>query len=165
MKHSLTAWQVAGFGFTAAMGTLLHFLYDWSGRQPWVGLISGVNESIWEHMKLLFVPMLVFALIESRFVKNPSFWCAKLVGIVMGLAVIPVLYYTYTGALGVEADWFNIAIFFIAAALTYRLETYLMQKATLRCPFPGVFLGIVAIAFGVFTFFPPQLPLFQPPLG
>ena len=58
MKRSLTLWQFFGFAFTSLLGTLLHFLYEWTGKSPLVAPFSGVNESTWEHMKLLYVGML-----------------------------------------------------------------------------------------------------------
>ena len=166
MGKRLFLWEAAGFLWTAAIGTMLHFLYDWSGRHPVVGAFSAENESIWEHMKLLFFPMLVFSLIEySRIGKDsPNFWCVKLIGTLMGLTVIPVLYYTYTGALGVSADWFNIAIFFIAAAAVYWLETRLLQNSRPRCTFPAVALGtllLIGVVFVMLTYHPLNLPLFQ----
>ena len=166
MKKSISFWQMVGFIATGVGGTLLHFLYDWSGQHPVVGAFSAVNESIWEHMKLLFFPMLVFSLIEySRIGKDyPNFWCVKLIGTLMGLTVIPVLYYTYTGALGVSADWFNIAIFFIAAAAVYWLETRLLQNSRPRCTFPAVALGtllLIGVVFVMLTYHPLNLPLFQ----
>ena len=165
MKASLSTWQVAGFGFTGALGTLLHFLYDWTGQSPWVAAFSAVNESTWEHMKLLFFPMLIFSLVESRFVKKayPSFWCVKLAGTLLGLVLIPVLYYTYTGALGINVDWFNISIFFITAAVVYRVETALLKSNKLPCPFPRfslTLLLLIAIAFAFLTFRPLNIPLF-----
>lgn len=166
MKKSISFWQMVGFIAAGVGGTLLHFLYDWSGRHPVVGAFSAVNESIWEHMKLLFFPMLVFSLIEySRIGKDyPNFWCVKLIGTLMGLTVIPVLYYTYTGALGVSADWFNIAIFFIAAAAVYWLETRLLQNSRPRCTFTAVALGtllLIGVVFVMLTYYPLNLPLFQ----
>ena len=41
------------------LGTLLHFAYDWSGQNTLVGLFTPVNESTWEHMKLIFFPTLI----------------------------------------------------------------------------------------------------------
>ena len=166
MKKSISFWQMVGFIAAGVGGTLLHFLYDWSGQHPVVGAFSAVNESIWEHMKLLFFPMLVFSLIEySRIGKDyPNFWCVKLIGTLMGLTAIPVLYYTYTGALGVTADWFNIAIFFIAAAAVYWLETRLLQNSRPRCTFPAVALGtllLIGVVFVMLTYHPLNLPLFQ----
>lgn len=161
-------WQVAGFIFTGVLGTLLHFLFDWTGGAVLAALFSAVNESIWEHMKLLFYPMLLFAGIEYRLwgKENPSFWCVKLAGILAGLALIPVVYYSYTGILGLSADWFNIAIFFLAAGVTYYLEAKLLERG-LRCRFGGVaffLLLLVAVAFTVLTFLPPRIPLFQDPI-
>ena len=66
MDRSVRLWQLFGFGVTALGGTLLHFLYDWLGGALWVTPFSGVNESTWEHMKLLFWPMLLFAVVQSR---------------------------------------------------------------------------------------------------
>lgn len=166
MKKSIPFWQMIGFVFTGVGGTLLHFLYDWSGQNPVVGAFAAVNESIWEHMKLLFFPMLLFSFIEyTRIGKEyPNFWCVKVIGTLVGLTAIPVIYYTYTGALGVSVDWFNIAIFFIAAAAVYWLETRLLQKGRPHCVFPAVALGalvLLGVVFVMLTYYPPELPLFQ----
>ena len=55
MKKRLLLWETAGFLFTAAVGALLHFSYDWSGGTVLAAAFSAVNESTWEHMKLLFL--------------------------------------------------------------------------------------------------------------
>ena len=52
------------FIFISILGVLLHFTYEWSGDNPAVGLFSAVNESTWEHLKLIFFPMLLLTLIE-----------------------------------------------------------------------------------------------------
>lgn len=168
MKKSIPNWQVAGFLFTAILGTFLHFLFDLTGGSIIAALFSAVNESIWEHMKLLYYPMLIFALIEffawGR--ECRSFWCIKLVGILTGIVLIPVLYYTYTGILGISASWFNITIFFIAAAVVFWLEAKLFEKQ-LDCPVPAAAFALVcliAVIFTVLTFVPPHIPLFRDPL-
>jgi hypothetical protein len=38
----------AGVAIVVA-GTLLHFVYGWSGHNALAGLVSPVNESVWEH--------------------------------------------------------------------------------------------------------------------
>lgn len=169
MKRSLSFWQFVGFVFTSVVGTLLHFLYEWTGESVIVGLFSAVNESIFEHMKLLFFPMLLFAFIEAKYIGEEynNFWCAKLIGILVGVGLIPVIYYTYTGIFGVNADWFNIIIFFITAAISYMVETRIMESG--RCSFiqPNLakfILIIIAAVFIVFTFFPPKIPLFEDPI-
>ncbi|MDE5590376.1 MAG: hypothetical protein K2J60_14755 [Acetatifactor sp.] len=168
MKKSLLLWQLAGFVFTSAAGTLLHFVYEWSSQSILFAPFSAVNESIWEHMKLLFFPMLIFAFAESHYIgrQYPSFWYVKLAGIVSGLTLVPVLYYTYTGAFGVSADWFNIAIFFLAAAAAYLPETRFLKHGSRFCLSTQTsltLLCIIALSFVVFTFVPPSIPLFQDP--
>lgn len=169
MKQTVGRWQCFGFIFTGALGTFLHFLFDLTGGNIGAALFSAVNESIWEHTKLIFYPMLLFAFIEyRRWGKDLShFWCVKLRGILLGLILIPVLYYSYTGILGTSADWFNIAIFFIVAGIVYWRETQLLLRESARTCKPLIALGILglmAVVFTMLTFFPPQIPLFQDPL-
>ena len=132
MKRSIGLWQFFGFGVTAFGGTVLHFLYEWLGEAAWIAPFSGVNESTWEHMKLLFWPMLLYA-VAQRFLfrERKDFWCVKLRGILLGLSLIPILFYTYNGVIGPSPDWINIAIFFISAAIAYIYETRLFNSGNL----------------------------------
>ncbi len=168
MKRSIGLWQLMGFAVTAFGGTVLHFLYDWLGEAVWIAPFSGVNESTWEHMKLLFWPMLLFAVVQSFFFRDrKDFWCVKLRGILLGLTLIPALFYTYNGAIGKSPDWLNITIFFVAAAVAYFFEYRLLKKEKVRCPFPKAAIGalcIIALLFVLFTFRPPMLGIFQDPL-
>ena len=66
MDKKITYWQTVCFLFLSVMGTLLHFLFDWSGGSWAAALIAPVNESVWEHLKLLVFPMVAFALAQSR---------------------------------------------------------------------------------------------------
>jgi hypothetical protein len=167
MKRNVSLWQFAGFCLTTLAGTLLHFLYDWTNKNAFIAPFSGVNESTWEHMKLLYWPLLLFALIQSRFfTEYRHFWCIKLAGTAIGLVTIPVLFYTYNGAIGKSPDWLNIAFFFIAAAVTFLLETALFKCRSKSCRNSVAFplLCAIGIAFLLFTFVTPHLPLFQDPL-
>ncbi|MBQ2252085.1 MAG: hypothetical protein II329_03855 [Clostridia bacterium] len=168
MKRSIGLWQFIGFGVTSLGGTLLHFLYEWTGESPFIALFSGVNESTWEHMKLLFVPMFIFAIVQSFFFKErEDFWCVKLRGILLGIILIPVLFYTYNGVIGSSPDWINIAIFFICAAISYIYETVEFRREKSPCISPKLaFLSLCAVAalFVVFTFFTPEIGIFEDPI-
>ena len=168
MNRSTRLWQLFGFGVTALGGTLLHFLYDWLGGSLWVAPFSGVNESTWEHMKLLFWPLLLYAVVQSFFFRDrKDFWCVKLRGILLGLALIPVLFYTYNGVVGPSPDWLNITIFFISAAAVYLYETRLFEKGTAACKHPRAavcLLCLIGVLFGVFTFATPEIGIFRDPL-
>lgn len=166
MKKHIPRWQIWGFLFTGALGTFLHFLFDLTGENAVVALFSAVNESIWEHMKLIYYPMLLFALWEY-FVwgkKRPDFWRIKLRGILLGLILIPVIYYTYTGISGQNIDWLNIAIFFLAAGVSFYYETKRFEKNTKPCKLAFPLILLLGGIFMVLTFLPPHIPFFHDPV-
>lgn len=169
MKKTIGLWQLWGFALTSLCGTLLHFIYDWTKESVFAAPFSSINESTWEHMKLLFWPMFVFAIVESFFLgERADFWCVKLRGILLGLILIPVIFYTYNGAIGKSPDWVNIAIFFVSAAASYFYETQLFTRHKIRCPYPKLAVAIIsaiAIMFVVFTFVTPELAIFQDPFS
>lgn len=170
MKKTIRRAQLAAFVFTAVTGTLLHFAYDTFPDFPLTAVVSSINESVWEHMKLLYFPMLAAALVQRFFpaMQRQDFWCIKLIGIVAGLFLIPALYYTYTGALGIHLTWLDITIFYIAAAAAYLLETHLLLQEPRRvCRFSraAMLLTItLAFVFLLLTYFPPDLPIFLDPV-
>ena len=168
MKQASSLWQAVGFALVTIGGTILHFLYDWAGGSILVAPFSGVNESTWEHMKLLFWPLFLFALIQRLFFKDQeNYWCVKLAEVLLGLVLIPVLFYTYNGVFGKSPDWINIAIFYISAALVFLFEWWAFKNDWLQYKHPRLAFAsicLIGALFVVFTFAPPQIPLFQDPL-
>ena len=168
MKRDISLWQLGGFALSTFGGTLLHFLYDLTNKSIFAAPFSGINESTWEHMKLLFFPMFIFSLLQSRFFKEyKNYWYVKLFGIISGLVLIPILFYTYNGVIGKSPNWVNIAIFFFSAALAFLLEWRLFKNDSLKCKRPHLAFGLICligILFVVFTFVTPGLGIFQDPL-
>lgn len=168
MQRSIPRWQIGGFIFTSILGTFLHFLFDWTGQSIVAALFSAVNESIWEHLKLLYFPMVIFALWEYfRWGRNEKgFWQVALSGILLGLLLIPVLYYTYTEIFGVNIDWLNITIFFVTAAASFYMQAKLFARPRhrqLQRWIPVFLIVAIGVLFIVFTFLPPQIPFFRDP--
>ena len=168
MKRNIHLWQLMGFAVVSLVGTLLHFLYDWTGQSVLAAPFSGVNESTWEHMKLLYVPLFLYAIVQSYFFREyKNFWCVKMKGTLIGLTAIPVLFYTLRGAFGETPDWINIAIFFVSAAAVFWTENRWFQRGSAFCPHPkGAFLilSVIGILFILFTFLTPAIPLFLDPV-
>ena len=179
-NQKITWWEFGNFAAAAMLGTLLHFLYDLTNQSVLTAPFSAVNESTFEHMKILFFPLFIYSLIQSRFFRDiKNYWCIKLYGILTGLFLIPVLFYTYNGAIGKSPDFVNIGIFFVAAAAVSLLESYLMKrrlgsadetlkKESVLCRYPilpFLLICFLAILFILFTFAPPEIPLFKDPLS
>lgn len=77
IKEFYKKYVVIGFFVVGILGTLFHFVYDWSGQMWFVGLLVPVNESTWEHMKLLFVPMLIYIMLGNLYIKRQEFMQSK----------------------------------------------------------------------------------------
>ena len=168
-NKSVTNWQLLAFGIISLFGIILHFLYELTGDSTLAAFVSGVNESTFEHMKLLFFPMLAVALLQSRSLgkEYSNFWCVKLRGTLIGLILIPVIFYTYNGAIGKSPDALNIAIFFISAAIALIYEGKNFGKEKIKCTFPKIaflLLCAIGVLFVLFTFAPPEFPIFLDPL-
>lgn len=165
MKKIIGKTTVIGVLFVSALGTAAHFFYDWSHQNWLAGLVTPVNESTWEHMKLLFFPMLLYTFLVrlSRRQKEPFPYQAFYAGILAGTWLIPVLFYTVSGALGFHSAILDIAIFYVSVLAAFCI----CRKHTLSgCRnHPWLFYAVLlqASAFLLFTRYPPGLGLFQSP--
>jgi hypothetical protein len=170
VKKGILRWELGGIAFIVVLGSVLHFVFEWSGGAIPVAWIAAVNESVWEHLKLGFWPALIYAAVEySRFGKSANnFHFAKTVGIYLIPITIVVLYYVYTAILGHGLLAVDIAIFVVAVIVgqlvSYKLLTAspLPERLNRFAPIALVVLGIL---FVLFTFYPPQFPLFRDPVS
>lgn len=170
MRKQLFFWELAGFLVTGALGVLLHFVYEWSGGSQVAAAFSAVNESTWEHMKLLFFPLFLFSVVQVCVMGRnyPNFLAVRAVSILTGLVLIPVLFYTYTGVLGRSVDWVNIALFFLAALGAFLLDFRLLRRSRLSAPWQQILglavLWALAFCFVWCTFHPVELALWRDPV-
>ena len=160
-------YTIIGFFFVTVLGTLSHFFYDRSNQNVIVGFFSPINESTWEHMKLVFFPMLLFSLFAIPKLKRsyPCITSSLLSGILIGTFLIPILFYTYTGILGYDVFIFDLLTFLLSVISAF-LAAY---KLTLSCRMQEyttllwIIVGIVFLCFILFTIFPPNIALFADP--
>lgn len=166
MKH-LKRYTIIGIIFVLATGTLAHFLYNWTGNNRIVGLFTPVNESIWEHMKLLFFPMLLysFIMILKFYHKYPCITSSLSFGILAGAFLIPLFYYVYTSILGRNFFLLDISIFVLSIIIAF----WLSYKLTLSCKLESyntlliIMVCVLFVCFLVFTYHPPDSTIFQDP--
>ncbi len=145
-------------------GVLLHFTYEWSNRNPAVALFSAVNESTWEHLKLLFFPMLLLMISEVLFMKSKlpdNYLQARTLGILSGMAFIIITFYTLWGVLGKTLEFISIAIYFLGVSCALVCENKLYTRPAIINRSISVFiLLLLTLAFFVFTFHVPNIGLF-----
>lgn len=159
-------YHIIGAIFAIAFGSLLHFVFEWSNNNPIVGTFSAVNESTWEHIKLLIVPMVLYTIFEyfKYGKKYKNFFQVKFLSLLIGMVSIAVLYYSYKGIVGRHYVWLDIVIFFIAAILAYWFSYKKLGKNKYDGTISKILsiLGIILIVVLaiVFTFSPPEIDLF-----
>lgn len=167
MYKKLCYYMIFGFLFTIIIGTFMHFAYEWSGDSFLVGLIAPVNESTWEHMKLIFFPMLFYSIFSIYKLKDfyPCIATGMSAGLLLGTFLIPVLFYTYTGILGFHILWMDIAVFVLSVLIAFIISYYLTKTCCFRNYkfFLLFFTFILMLSFFLFTVFPPQIGIFQIP--
>lgn len=162
-------YEFAGIIFITILGSVLHFTFEWAGHQSIIAIFSAVNESVWEHLKLGFWPTLVYALLEYRYLRKSTnnFLFAKTVGIYLIPITIIILFYSYTAVLGESLLFIDILTFIIAVIVgqltSYKLLTFRKLSDSLnRISLAALIL--LGLAFVLFTFYPPQLPIFRDPV-
>lgn len=164
----LKRYTAAGILFTAVLGTLTHFCYQWSGENPLLALVVPVSESTWEHMKMLFFPMLLWSLLESALLrkKYPDLFWADAAGILTGLLLIPAIFYTYSGILGRTWMIADILLFYVSILAGFLVRSRLARRRNRpgisRWILLGALLAFLA-AFFLFTWNPPAFGIFRIP--
>lgn len=166
MYMTAKRWHIIGFVFILVFGIFLHFAYELSGKDEIVGYFSAINESIWEHLKLVFWPALMFSMAEYFFYgKNePDFFSVKMCAIFSALSWIVVSFYTYSGVLGFNLFIADILIFissvFVCQYVSYKMserESFSDASDNLRS---FVVLLLLVLCFVVWTKNPPNLGIF-----
>lgn len=166
-KTKIQNFQIFSVIFTFMLGTLLHFTFNLSGQDKIVAVFSSINESVWEHLKLIYFPMLITTVI-GYFCFNKSifnFLCAKTIGILTSICFTIIFFYTYTGIIGNTIAFVDILSFFITIILGEYLSYRLIVKS-FNCnnKVSIIILALFFISFFIFTFFTPNIGLFKDPL-
>ena len=166
-ENKLLKIQIIVILFCLILGTLLHFTYEWSGENLFVGSFSAVNESVWEHLKLAFYPMLIAAIIEYFFVKNiaNNYVEAKTIGIFTAISFIVVAFFTYSGIIGTSIIEIDILLFIISIILgeyvAYKLMKRNDESTVATTSLSIIILAFLLLCFVIFTYLPPEVNLFR----
>lgn len=154
--------------FTMILGVLLHFTYDWSEQNNIIAFFSAINESVWEHLKLLFFPMLLTTIIGYFYVGKDlnNYFCARMLGIVSAILFVTIFFYTYTGIIGESISAIDISSFFIAVIIGEYIS-YKTMKEGKECntKLSIMILIILLICFVTFTYFTPKINYFKDPVS
>ena len=152
------------------VATILHFAYDFLGKPALLAGFMPVNESIWEHLKLVFYPLcIVFLLpwcdnIGAVSLKNRIIITA--LAVIVGKFIVAIGHYGLKEGFSIEGIVSHLILLLVAFIVSIyhgmSIKTHM---------FPLWVLGVSCLylladitLFYIFSFYPPDLPIFQPPL-
>jgi len=149
------------------VGSLFHFLYDLTGQLTIIGAISPVNESVWEHCKMVVLPTILWwtiyyiAMAKKKGIDKNKWFTAALSSLVVSIITIPFIFYFYTNAFGIESLVVDIMILLIAVTLGQLagFHIFVFGKG-INAKISIALIIAILIIFIVFTFSTPHLPIF-----
>ena len=156
-------WFLIWAGITVGLGCLWHFFYTWCPH-PLVGFFAPVDESIWEHLKLLYWPVLPAILFLGKCYGSKSVGSAFLVQMLWMPIFLIAAYYALWAGFGVSSGIFNIILYCLTVILGF-VRAYRLTCSRRAERYFGELLMITAVygcALILFTVAAPELPIFQP---
>lgn len=167
-SKKLLIFQIISTIFVLILGTILHFTYNCSSNNTFIGLFSAINESTWEHLKLIFFPMLITLIIGYFLFKKdfPNYICSKVIAILIAMSFTIIFFYTYTGIIGTNYASLNILSFVIAVILgEYVAYKLTLNNYTCNKYLYTIILILLTFSFLIFTFNSPKINLFKDPIN
>lgn len=150
-----------GYVVVCIMGILSHYAFDYFDIS-YLKVIFPQNESIFEHLKLIFYPMILYMLVDLLVIRknNEGAFKAYVTGILLALLFTIAAYYTYSGMIGKHIFGVDMAIYFLSIFIAF---FYRYKKITLFTGLNSVIVFVIMlIIMVVFTFYPGNINFFLP---
>lgn len=165
-RIKLETYTLIGILVLFVVGSLFHFLYSLTGECFIVGLFVPINESIFEHTKMVVLPIFIWWFIFYLFRKKDLFvnawFTSALIAMISAIIAIPMLFYFYSQAFGIESLVIDILILLISLAIGQILGLhYYRHGKGIEYHFAIVLMIVIIILFAFFTINPPAFPIFN----
>ena len=165
-SRDVIRWEIYSTIFVIGFGAIFHFVFRWFGRPAVLGLFAPVNESVWEHLKMCYWPVLIFSIFQYQKIgkDNPNFFFAKLCGILALECTVLFIFYSYFIFLGKTILMVDILSFVIGAFVSHLVILRMYRSDVIRKPMKMISVAVytgMALIFMLFTFNTPHLPIFK----
>lgn len=165
---SLTTVLVISFIFISVFGTLLHFTHNWLKNGVLLHIFSAINESTWEHMKLLIAPTLIVLLFQflTTGTQYKNIFFGILILLIVEILTIPLIFEPLRLIIKKVPLFLSILIFYISILFGLLSEYFVLRNRffLLNETYSLAFILLIVIIFGIFTYYPPRIFLFKDPI-
>ena len=143
--------EIFGLVFSMILGTLGHFLYDFTNKNKIIGFLFAKNENITEHLKLGITPILLWTIVEFLTFHYNNLFFAKFISILFFVFILLFLYFGYKLLLKKNILFLDILIFYISLTLGYMVSIGILSSVGL-CYLLNIF-GFLGLIFVILFYF------------
>ena len=160
--------ELYGTIFIIVLGCIGHFLFEWSNHNKLVGYLFAINESTWEHIKLIIGPFIIWMTIEIPFIGNkPNFIFSRTVALLSMIVIMPLLFYVCKYIFKGTSIPRDILIFIISIIIGEYLGHIFIQLP--NSSFIVNYLSIIILiiiysSYLMFSYSPLKIFLFKDPI-
>ena len=158
--------EIIGLVFSMIIGTIGHFLYDWSNRNVLFGFLFAKNESTWEHIKLGVTPIMLWTIIELLTSNLNCLFFAKFISVIVFILLLLVFYYGYKYIFKKNNMFYDIALFYVCLSISFVVSIIIIKSINCNLILNIVgFIGVSSIVY-LYTKFnkkTPELIIFKEP--
>ena len=144
------------------IGAMMHFTYVWTGCQDWAAIPFAVNESVYEHIKIMLFPILAWWCVIFPILFSDiwlEYWSAGTMAIYCATGVLLVGDALLVG-LRIESLTTDIILFFVSIVCG-QTAGYYESRWHLHWCVVWLFLTPAVVILCVCTNNPPHVPLFE----
>ena len=153
------------------IGSILHFLFDWTNHNRFIALFSAVNESYWEHIKIAVWPVVILQVVLFAFggFQYPSFIPSATISLYAVPISMVALVFLYKSLTKRNVLWLDIFVFFAVIALSQVIFILMFEQLSasiITVVISALFYVGILASFLRFTLKPPREPdMFEDPLS
>lgn len=158
---------ILSFLILSTLGTILHFTNNWFKDSIFIQVISAINESTWEHMKLLVFPTILVMFIQyyTLDMRYPNFFSSVLTLLLVQTLAIPLLYEPLRVIFKRVHFIVTIIIFYVSVLFGVLAQYYALQNNIIifNEPISLIIIAIITLIYWIFTYYPPKIWIFRDP--
>ena len=155
---------ITGIILICVVGTLLHFVYEWSHHNKIVAIFVAVNESTWEHIKICMTPTILWSLL---YIGKPNYITSLALTLLTIIVLIPILFYTYTAFTKKSMLVIDVICFYITVITSQLVFKYFINMNELPSIYTYLSIGLLVIemiCYFTFTYYPFENFIFKDPI-
>lgn len=160
MRRSLFFWEAIGIPFIFLAGFGLHYAWDFFHRWWPIGIFAPINESLWEHLKLVFWPALLYGLLELMILRVAfsRILLAKGVSLLFMLPALIVFHKLYRLLTKDPVVLLDIFFFLVTVTIGQWISWRVLQQRKMPTALSCISGGFLLIVMAIMTYIALKAP-------